>query len=275
MISFIEFCEKFASLCNRNTENTAEFIIKSLWDSDILDGEFKNKIIDITKTHLQNTIFHPYKFLEIMDLHGGQLSLYAIEVVRLLETNGDIGVTNTIIPHRGKIMRVSKVVEEYANDIVPYVMGKLEDGSKFAEFNPDQVVSLMIEAYGLTNEAKTSSIAIDIAIDSAQLSKRNHHTTLGAKMVDRRARHPKTGKIMCNVSKSKSKIDYQSRNHCFPTKIALQRETTRVMEQFQDHMSLYKDIATNNFSYYKPINLATDCNLSAAWKIIVYGRCLS
>lgn len=105
MNEFTERIGVMASLKNRKMENTAEYVINSLFYSNMMDGLLKEKMLQITREHLREKYFHPKKIAALMETHQGYIPPTALRTLRLLETKGVRGLRDTVIPSDSQIKR--------------------------------------------------------------------------------------------------------------------------------------------------------------------------
>jgi hypothetical protein len=97
----------------------------------------------------------------------------------------------------------------------------------------------MYKGYQVKKVAKERPVEIDQAIDGLQITTRNNVVVYGLKMVDVAARSPKTGLLLYGC---RDRYSVQSRYHCFPLKLAMQRETKAVLEQFRRNIVAMKKL---------------------------------
>ena len=63
-----------------------------------------------------------------MDLNGGVLNLYCLQLLCSLETGNCKNVRNTLIPSTHMMQKVFKSVERMADEILPFQLKHLPDG---------------------------------------------------------------------------------------------------------------------------------------------------
>jgi len=100
----------------------------------------------------------------------------------------------------------------------PFKHGVLNDGGEFVLWNLEQMVGMVLKAFGLEEQAKVCPIFINQAVDSANLSKTLSHTTFGCKVCDMGAYCPTTKKPLYGCMNETS---IQSCNNCFPFMILM------------------------------------------------------
>jgi hypothetical protein len=266
--SFDKKIINFSKQKRRNKNKLAEKVIDYLWKSNSLDDEFRNEMVNKVRSYYKKTIFHPSKLLEMLDMNGGLISYQALDIIRSLETNGDKYDHNTMLPSASTIKKYCRIVDDYAATVVPFESTNLDDGSECIEFQPENVLPLLYKGYDLDDVAKTRPINIDQSIDTTQLSTRQNLTIWGLKMIDHGARNPKTGERLYG---SKCYKNVQSRNHCYPLKMAMRRETKALFKLFETSFANLMKYSNNKLGDYHPINCAMDCDMSAAWKLLHMG----
>ena len=208
-----------------------------------------------------------------MDKKGGILGYEGLEICQGVETNGERYYCGSLLPCSLDVQRAAKVVEMYANDICPFKVGVLDSGGEYFEFDPSDVVKILIKAYGLEQQAKERSVRISQAIDGAQLSKRMTHVLYGIKMQDHAAVCPFTNRPLLGNPDIQC---CQSRNACFPIKMVMARETKEIYAEYKHLFDFFKgetsDLeASINEGIYRPLKVHTNADMSATWKGIGRG----
>lgn len=267
-----ELILKLAALKNRVKTNLADRLVEFLWSTNIIDGCIRLSMIESAKKYFRTEVYSAPRIMELLDMHGGQLSYEGIDLLRQLETNGEKYVRNTIIPHSSSIKRVCYNVDKFASLIVPFEMGKLENGKETAEFKAEHVLPLLYKGYRLEEIAKTRPISINQSIDATQITQRQNVTVWGLKMSDVAAIDPKTGNPIYGTDLS---CGVQSRNNCFPLKMAMDRESNVMFNYFRPNMEALKYLTENKLGDFHPIKCAMDCDLSATWKLLLMGGSFS
>jgi hypothetical protein len=261
-------------ICSKklNYSNVSKVVVNELFKDDYLKGVMKEKMIDRVRTYYRSNIFSPSSILKAMDMAGGQLSMQGIEILRKVETNGKKFNHKSVLPSSGCIKRVCKLVDSFAQIKVPFKEGMLDTGGEFAQFQPKDVIDLMITSYKLTEISKKRPIKINQAIDAALITTNMHHTTYGLKMADRAALDPFTGRLIYG---SKDCSTLQSRNNCFPLMIVLKKETKELFGEFTEIMRDVFNQSTNGpkiiQGFHNPIDTAFDSDMSATWKLCGKG----
>ncbi len=105
---------------------------------------------------------------------------------------------------------------------------------EYIKFNiPNAVKFILKQAFKLEREALHQSISLSTSIGTAQLSKRQVHTTMGIKINDCAATCPITRTSIFANSLTNCLL-VQSRNNCFPLKVILTPETKGIYKHFAD-----------------------------------------
>lgn len=255
---------------NRNLTKLSNYVANFMWDTQLLDGLLVEAFLEKAKDHIRQNVFSSANIMRVMDMSGGRISMSSIEVLRKLEM--EQGCKKTIMPSSGAMKNVTRVVDKYCDNILPFVEGKTESGAEFAEFKASDVVRLMLKAFSLDDVAKQRKVRINQAIDGAQLTTRTNHCTLGLKMCDKSAIDPLTGNLLYA---STDETTIQSRNNCFPLKIVFSRETKEVLEEFRTVISDVRKLTETEHAQSElqcmPIESAMDSDLSATWKLCGKG----
>jgi hypothetical protein len=252
--------------------------------------------LEKSKKWIKKNIFSPQKLLETMDRHGGHLSMTAISLLRTIETNGDKYIRATILPSTASIQRVCKIVNRYSFLIVPFEVGHMTQGGEYCSFKAYDVVPLMYKAYDLEQAALDDSIHINVSIDSAIITPRFTHTTLGLKMAQRTAIDPYSRQPLISISAHQTNpnnelhltdnnlesitggIEFstlQSKHHCFPIKIGFAPESKETYAEFKEEFNDVKDLSSGTckkLNGFKPIKVALNADMAANQKILGVGH---
>lgn len=271
MERFSVTCNELSQSYNRSCKKMAEYIIGYFLHNAVLNGEFRWSIIDFAKIYYQNTIFHPAKILKQMDQNGAKLNDGGVNVMCSLETGGKKNVRNTIIPHSESLRRICAIVESYADSIIPFTMGRTNDGIEFIEFKPSDLVPLIFRKHKVEEIAKESSIHLDIAIDSEYLSNNIYHTTCGFQFNDPRGLHPSGCEKMCDED-GWDRI--QSSDNCFPIRVELSHESNAVIDRFKSTIKEMTRLSKDGFKAFKPITISFSGDTSAIWKLSGKGSAM-
>ncbi len=137
-----------------------------------------------------------------------------------------------------EIQRVGAEVKKFAEALILYKHGTLDTGGEYVEWVPEQMISMVINGFGLEQQAKERCIAIHQAMDGAQLSKNITHVTYGFKMADHGALCPFSKKPLFGGNENEASV--QSRNNCFPLKIVMERESNKIVELMRPIISVVK-----------------------------------
>jgi len=221
------------------------------------------------KSYLWQTVFHPSKILMQKDLAGGTLSMEALEVLRLCETDGEKYVRNTIICSSADIKRCCKKVDILAKHIVPYQRGHLDDvngGGEYVQWQASHMMAAMIQAYSLSEVAKERPVEVHVSIDGAQISKNWNHLTCGAKQGDSAALCPRKKQLIYGNA---DHTTIQSRDHCFPYIIAMCRETKKSIEWMRPRLEQLEALGKEGAEWwgdFKPLDIMHNSDLLLMWK---------
>jgi hypothetical protein len=114
------------------------------------------------RKQLRKTDFHPARILRVLDIEGAaKVSLEAISLMRALETYGEKYVHDTVFASTATIQRVTKIVEDYASQKLKWAHGYIKEengGGEYIKFDVEDLVCMLIEAFGLAEEAKRQSV---------------------------------------------------------------------------------------------------------------------
>ena len=159
------------------------------------------------------------------------------------------------MPCKADLQRLASKVEQIADTLFPFKLSRLSTGEEVLTFEYDSTVQNLIKAFGLTGK---ENISVAQSIDGANLTKNLRHVTAGIKINDVRSRDPFTGRLLLD-----DPVDAQSRNFCFPLKIAMCPETEAIYSRE------FRDV----FDYFANSNLrvSTETDMSAVWKGLKRG----
>jgi len=220
-------------------KNFRRHVAESMWhDKREFFVSLREFFIELAVSYIRKEVYSPANVLRAMDMAGGQLSIEGIEVLRTCETKGTKYYRNSILPCSADIRRVGAEVEEFAEKLIPYQHGTLDTGGEFVQWDPEEMIAMVVKGFGLEEQAKERSITIHQAMDGAQLSKNITHVTYGFKMADRGAICPFSKKpLFCGNEDTAS---VQSRNNCFPLKIVMERESNEIVDLMRPIISAVK-----------------------------------
>jgi hypothetical protein len=214
-------------------------------------------------------VFSPFAMLRLMDLNGGKLNYEAIELIRSLETEGKKYVRNTVMPSVGRLKKAAALVEKYGNFVCPYSCGvTAETGAEKVSFDPEEVIPLLMGAFGLDGLDPAAPALFAQAIDGSRFSKSIGFILYGLKPADFRAKCPFTRKSLHSPDGKNTSL--QSRNYQIPLMIVIGKEDGAIYEEFRPIVS--KTASLKNFkigeeAVSSPVDAATVCSdLSATWK---------
>jgi len=171
-----------------------------------------------------------------------------------------------------EIQRVGAEVKKFAEALILYKHGTLDTGGEYVEWVPEQMISMVINGFGLEQQAKERCIAIHQAMDGAQLSKNITHVTYGFKMADHGALCPFSKKPLFGGNENEASV--QSRNNCFPLKIVMERESNKIVDLMRPIISVVKNMGIPGKKWMagnEPINAPLNADMSATWKILQVG----
>lgn len=246
-----------------------QLLCDCVWD--LFDGSTRDAMVKRSKGFLRKTVFTPYKILKLMDLSGGTLSCKGVEAIREVEHNGK-KYARGLIPSSSELKRAAARVEHFAKELAGEMM--YERHNQFSEtltFDYERVIATVYSAYSLKKVARTRATSIAQSIDGTVLS-RNHHLLVGgAKMQDTSAICPLTGKHILAYGND---LAAQSRNLVIPLKLAKTKETKDSTEFFGDMFRFFTHCESCDPNVnllmanhgFKPLNVATNTDLSATWK---------
>jgi hypothetical protein len=231
---------------------------------------------------LRTDVYSKGDCLRTIDMTAVGTNLQTFDDLRKMETAGKKYSHEAVLPSGSTLQNGQTVVEAFARKKITTKQGLLRGGGEFFEFAPDEILACMIDAFGLTEEAKRRPIRISLSIDGAQISKRIVHVTMGFKVNDPSAVCPFTGRPLFLSSDDQL---MQSRNICIPVLIVLKRETKDVYKHFWDTYKFFREMSTgwdvvkdgpirdNELTRraFKPVKLALNMDMSATWKLFGIG----
>jgi hypothetical protein len=237
------------------------------------DGKGREELVRRVKKILRETVFSPFNIGRLMDLTGGILNLSGYGLLRSLEARGTKYLHGTLLPSVGDIQRVFASVERLGNERVPFEMMSLASGEAI-KFDYAKVLGEVIKAYGLEEVAEQRGIRIAQSVDGSNLTKYINHTMGGIKVNDRAAVEPGTESLMFAVAQGEERGNVstvQSRNNCFPLQIHIGQEDTQMYLHFQPMFAFLNNASLNGMANFKAMNVTTEADLSATWKMTGRG----
>jgi hypothetical protein len=250
-------------------------IAKELFCDVLFGGLLKKEFMLLARKEIRLKIYTPVKVLRMMDLKGGQVNYTSIASLREIDTEGQKFFSHCILPSEAELKRTAKVVEFYGqNKACPWTHGHVKAGGEFVEFKVQDVITMMLVAFGLEAVAKHRPVLILQAIDGSHFSKRDHHVTYGLKAGDKASLCPITRQPLFA---SQDRACIQTRNACFPVKIVLGKETKQMYKEFKPLFDILKgsengEDPENNLvcgllpEEFKPLKIGVNCDYSAVWK---------
>jgi hypothetical protein len=235
------------------------------------DTIFGEMIVEYGKDFLRNNVFDPFSVLRLMDLEGGKLNYEAIGLLRQLETNGKKHMRHTLIPSVGELKKAAKLVEELGTYIAPFTSGVTDKGAEKVEFEPADVIKILLEAADLL--CLDRRVILSQAIDGSRFSKHIGFILYGLKLNDYAAKCPWTKKPMFTADGTgKNSSMLQSKNCQIVLKIVIGKEDAAIYSEFKDLMeevAAFKGfkIGQDEGERSADVSIDTVCtDLSATWK---------
>ncbi|KAL7565409.1 hypothetical protein ACA910_003599 [Epithemia clementina (nom. ined.)] len=184
---------------DRNQKDVVAKFFKNLLDnkdgefSDELMSEIEDRLCFVAHKSIRTRLLTKEACLRLMDLEGHKISLQVFDLLRRLETGGKRYDRNSCLPSSGDIQKAQLIVDQYAKKKVTMHHGQLEGGTtrdEFIKFDSNELLTVMVEAFGLKDVAKNHAVRINLSIDGAEISKRISHVTFGFKISDVAAKCP-------------------------------------------------------------------------------------
>ena len=95
------------------------------------------------------------------------------------------------IPAASTVAAAKTIVNKKAKDIIPFTEFS-HSGGEGIRFDPQKITKFLLDAYNLSGKAKVVNLQMPITYDGAQLTHKTSHVTMGLKIADLDAVHPKT-----------------------------------------------------------------------------------
>ena len=169
-------------------------------------------------------------------------------------------------------------VEKLGDIRVPYEILSLPKGEA-VQFEYEKVLVSAVKAFKLADIAEHDSIRIATTGDGTNLTKDISTTVAGFKINDPRAIDPLSNALMFAMKPSNNVLPLglttQSRNNCFPLELHIGKEDDDMYKQlrpmfaFMNHQSFIG--VRNGIENWKPMNVTTEADLSATWKMLGRG----
>jgi hypothetical protein len=115
-----------------------------------------------------------------MDLEGGKLNYEAMGLLRQLETKGEKYQHNTLIPSVDELKKVANLVESLGKIIVSYTACIMDKRQEKIEFEPKDVVKILLEAADLLGLDRW--VILSQAMDGSHFSKQIGFILYGLKL---------------------------------------------------------------------------------------------
>jgi hypothetical protein len=240
-------------------------------------------IADHGRKHLRKNVYNAGNCVKKTDMTGAALNWQAFSVLREIETEGKRYSRKSVFPSAAELKRAQYICEKYGSTKMDMRRGICVGGGEFVEFQPDEILTIVVKAFGLEEVAKHRPIRINLSIDGAQISKRIVHVTMGFKIVDVAAKCPFSGRPL--FMNNDDQI-MQSRNLSIPVKMVMKKETKAVYDEFTQVFNKFLELSDswdeeksgprpeNKYTGtcgYKPLKLALNMDLSATWKLYGVG----
>jgi hypothetical protein len=271
---------------NRTGSKVIESFFTDLLREDDISGELKQGLDHGVKQSarklLRQNEFSKQACAKAIDMKNVGICLQTFDQLREMETGGKKSSRDSVLPSGSSVQDAQKVAQKFGEQTIKTTQGILDGGGEFFEFAPDELLAQVIDAFGLTEEAKVRPIRISLSIDGAQISKRIMHVTMGFKINDPSARCPFTRRPLFL---SQDEQIMQSRQICWPTKIILKKETKDCYKHFAEQFKAFREFSEKwnvekdgprpeselTRRGFKPIRLALNMDLSATWKLFGVG----
>ena len=214
-----------------------------------------------------------------MDISGFNLSLSGIEVLRRVDATERY--SRGIIPSKSTILRSARMVEAAAENHCPFSMigrsfrdadtteddGDDDFGEGF-EFDAVKLTSTLLDAFGLTGEAKHRPIELALTSDGAQLTNTLSHVAAGLKFNDMAMRDPMT-KSPLLLHGPDSLV--QSRNLCFPLRIVIAKDNKATLDGFRPLYNQFKSGEVATALQCLPFILSFPADMKLQWGALGIG----
>jgi hypothetical protein len=193
-VNGIEFdgSDVLANDSEKKQDKKVRTFVTMLMGEGFFDGHVRREIIKQVKIYIRENIYVPWKIARLMDKHGSKLSMEALDLFRMLETDGQKKyLQNTILCSSGSIKRVRKIVEAFGNTRIPYHLDALpaEHGQgEVIWFDTKTVLKLSVGACGLKQAAKERRLCYPQSCDTTNITKNMSFMMYGIKVTDRAAK---------------------------------------------------------------------------------------
>lgn len=265
----------------RGNKSKASILIDCIWNADasFLDGEAKSCMVERVRCHIRRNVFTPAKILKAMDLAGFNLSLAGLETLRRVETDNQ-KYCRGFLPSKSSILRAARKVEQNADALCPFKMigrlfenadeessGDADFGEGF-EFDVVKTVRTLLDAFGLTEEAKNRCIELCLTSDGAQLTHTLSHVAAGLKLNDFGLRDPLT-KLLMLLHMPDSLV--QSRNLCFLLRLIIAKDSKATLEGFRDLYGMFRNNYVSDCLQCQPFQISFPADMKLQWNALDEG----
>jgi hypothetical protein len=132
-------------------------------------------------------------------------------------------VKGTTLPCSADMGRWARAIEAFGDTKMPFKVGHIPHVGEFLAFEPADVIRLVIEVTGLTEDSKVRFVQLSDSIDGALITNNMGHVCYGVKVIDRKCVDPTTKQKTATL---------QSRNNVFPIVILIGKDNTKNVQQF-------------------------------------------
>ena len=224
-------------------KNKASLIAKAVFNPEFCHGVALEEIMKEAKQWLRQKVFTPVEILGQMDLHGGTLNYEGLKVLNDFEAAAYKGearqIRDRVLPTPACLQKVAQILEREGDRLCPYEIIHTDFGEGI-EFDYGKATRLVINAFGLEEQAKERSINVSASIDAARVTKNICHTSAGFKMSDPQGCDPLKSMRSFLVDEH-SLRDLQSRNTVFYLRLYL-------LKKQRSHSS-YLTMSSNFFAW--------------------------
>ena len=105
--------------------------------------------------------------------------MQGIEILQKIATKDEHYSSKSVLPSSAEIKHATKNMEFYANLIIPFKHGYLENGGECIKWQPAHIVKAVPKGFGLEETTTQHPVQFHQSIDGAQLTKGTSHLTSG------------------------------------------------------------------------------------------------
>ena len=232
---------------------------------EAFEGAAESEVHEMTRKWYRKNVWSAWEFGRMMDDNGGCVNYKGIELIREMEKKGNKYV-RTFLPSSSQIKRLFKRVNNIGQILAPYQL-TFDDGETI-KFDYRKTLRHILRSFGLDRIAIERAVKLASSIDGARLTAHINNVMAGMKIRDRGAICPRTQTpLLSDQNKS-----HQSRDVCFPFHLNLGKETKQKFDgEFRQLFEFWLDIGKNGMDGSLPYCMATETDLSAAWKGLMRG----